>query len=71
VFFQTLRDMGYVDGQSITIDYLSAEDRSDRFPALVAECLRRKADVIYPSTTPAAQPAKTVRSRSSSTLATR
>jgi putative ABC transport system substrate-binding protein len=57
-FFQTLRELGYVDGQSIIIDYLSAEDRSDRFPALVAECLRRKADVIYPSTTPAAQAAK-------------
>jgi putative ABC transport system substrate-binding protein len=53
-FFGTLSDFGYVDGQSIIIDYLSAEDRGERFPALVAECLHRKADVIYASTTPAA-----------------
>jgi putative ABC transport system substrate-binding protein len=57
-FFQTLRELGYVDGQSIIIDYLSAEDHGERFPDLVAECLRRKADVIIPSTTPAAQIAK-------------
>ena len=57
-FFQTLRELGYVDGQSIIIDYLSAEDHGERFPDLAAECLRRKADVIVPSTTPAAQVAK-------------
>ena len=57
-FFQSLRDLGYEDGKSIIIDYLSAEDHGERFPALVAECLRRKADVIVPSTTPAAQVAK-------------
>jgi putative ABC transport system substrate-binding protein len=57
-FFQGLRDLGYVDGQSITIDYLSAEGRGERFPALAAECLRLKADIIAVSTTPAAQAAK-------------
>ena len=57
-FFQTLRELGYVNGQSIVIDYLSAEDHGERFPDLVAECLRRKADIIVPSTTPAAQVAK-------------
>jgi putative tryptophan/tyrosine transport system substrate-binding protein len=57
-FFNTLRDLGYVDGKSIIIDYLSAADRSERFPALVDECLRLKAHVIVPSTTPAAQAAK-------------
>src|SRR5208282_5318634 len=57
-FFQTLRDLGYVDGESIIIDYLSAADRGERFPDLVAECLRRKADIIVPSTTPAARIAK-------------
>jgi putative tryptophan/tyrosine transport system substrate-binding protein len=57
-FFQTLRELGYVDGQSIIIDYLSAEDHGERFPDLVAECLHRMADVIVPSTTPAAQVAK-------------
>src|SRR3977135_4367067 len=57
-FFQGLRDLGYVDGQSITIDYLSAEGRGERFPALAAECLRLKADIIAVSTTPAAVAAK-------------
>jgi hypothetical protein len=31
-----LRDLGYVDGQTITIDYLSAEGRGERYPALTA-----------------------------------
>ena len=53
VFFDSLRDLGYVDGKTIVIDYLS-----DRFPALVSECLRLKADIIAVSTTPAAQAAK-------------
>jgi putative ABC transport system substrate-binding protein len=57
-FFQGLRDLGYVDGQTIAIDYLSADGRSERFPALAAECLRLKADIIAVSTTPAAQAAK-------------
>jgi putative tryptophan/tyrosine transport system substrate-binding protein len=57
-FFEGLRDLGYVDGQSITIDYLSAEGHGEEFPALAAECLRRKADIIALSTTPAARAAK-------------
>ena len=57
-FFQGLRDLGYVDGQTITIDYLSADGRGERFPALAAECLRSKADIIVVTTTPAAHAAK-------------
>ena len=58
-FFQGLRDLGYVDGQTITIDYLSARvARAERFPALAADCLRLKADIIVVTTTPAAQAAK-------------
>jgi putative tryptophan/tyrosine transport system substrate-binding protein len=56
-FFQGLRDLGYANGQDIVIDYLSAEGNGERFPALAAECLRLKADVIAVSTTPAAQAA--------------
>jgi putative tryptophan/tyrosine transport system substrate-binding protein len=59
-FFQGLRDLGYADGQTITIDYLSAEGHGERFPALAEECLRRKTDIIAVSTTPAAQAAKIV-----------
>jgi putative tryptophan/tyrosine transport system substrate-binding protein len=57
-FFQGLRDLGYVDGQTITIDYLSADGRGERFPALAADCVRLKADIIVVTTTPAAQAAK-------------
>jgi putative ABC transport system substrate-binding protein len=57
-FFQGLRDRGYVDGQTITIDYLSAEGQAERFPTLAADCLRRKADIIVATTTDAAQAAK-------------
>jgi ABC-type uncharacterized transport system substrate-binding protein len=57
-FFQGLRDLGYVNGQTITIDYLSADGHGERFPALVEECLRLKTDIIVVSTTPAAQVAK-------------
>jgi putative tryptophan/tyrosine transport system substrate-binding protein len=57
-FFDALGDLGYVDGQTITIDYLSADGHGDRFPMLAAECLRLKADIIAASTTPATQAAK-------------
>src|SRR5215470_17416200 len=58
VFFNSLRDLGYIDGQTIVIHYLSADEKDDRFPALASECLRVKADIIAVSTTPAAQAAK-------------
>jgi putative ABC transport system substrate-binding protein len=57
-FLQALRDLGHVDGRSITIDYLSADEHGDRFPTLAAECLRRQADVITTTTTPATLAAK-------------
>jgi putative tryptophan/tyrosine transport system substrate-binding protein len=57
-FFQGLLDLGYVDGQTITTDYLSADGRGERLPALAAECLHLNADIIAVSTTPAAQAAK-------------
>ena len=58
VFFDALRDLGYVDGKTISIDYLSANARPEQYPAIAAECVRLKADVIVVSTTPAAQAAK-------------
>ena len=59
-FFDGLRDLGYVDGQTIGIDYLSADGDGERFPTLAAECLRLKADIIAVSTTPATQAAKKI-----------
>jgi ABC-type uncharacterized transport system substrate-binding protein len=57
-FFAGLRDLGYVHGKTITIHYLVADGRSEKFPELAAECVRLKADIIVVSTTPAAHAAK-------------
>jgi putative ABC transport system substrate-binding protein len=57
-FFQGLRDLGWVDGQTITIQYLSADGQGERFPALVADCLRQGPAIIVATTTPAALAAK-------------
>ncbi len=57
-FFQALRDLDYVDGQTISIDYLSASGRGEQFPVLAADCLRLKADIVVVITTPAAQAVK-------------
>jgi putative tryptophan/tyrosine transport system substrate-binding protein len=56
--FEGLRDLGYVPGQTIVIDYLTADGRPERYSALAAECVRLGADVIVTSTTPATQAAK-------------
>jgi len=57
-FFEGLSELGYVDGKTITIDYLSAAGENDRFPRLATDCLRRNADIIAVTTTPAARIAK-------------
>ena len=44
---QQLRELGYVEGKTISFDYLSSEGNYDRLPALAAELVRRKADVIF------------------------
>lgn len=45
-FRQGLRELGYAEGQNISIDYRWAEGRPDRFPALAAELTQLKVDVI-------------------------
>jgi putative ABC transport system substrate-binding protein len=57
-FFQSLRELGYVHGKTIAIDYLADEGGGDQFPALASDCLRRGADIIAVTTTPAAKAAK-------------
>jgi putative ABC transport system substrate-binding protein len=44
---QQFRALGYVEGKSITFDYLSSEGNYDRLPALAAELAGRKVDVIF------------------------
>jgi putative ABC transport system substrate-binding protein len=41
-----LRELGYVEGNNILIEWRSAEGKSDRLPALVAELVQLNADVI-------------------------
>ena len=57
-FFHGLRDLGYVDGKNITIDIRAANGVAEQFPALAAQCVASRADVIVVTTTPAAQAAK-------------
>jgi putative ABC transport system substrate-binding protein len=57
-FRQGLRDLNYVEGQNLVIEYRWAEGRYDRFPALVAEAVHLKVDVIVTTGTPAALAAK-------------
>ena len=45
-FRQGLRDLGYVEGQSILIEWRYAGDKADRFPELAAELVRLKVDVV-------------------------
>jgi putative tryptophan/tyrosine transport system substrate-binding protein len=41
-----LRELGYIEGQNITIEYRYAEGKSNRDPELAAELVRLKVDVI-------------------------
>ena len=59
-FLQGLRDLGYVEGRNLVIEYRDAEDKLERFPALAAELVALKVDVLVAPTTPAALAAKQV-----------
>jgi putative ABC transport system substrate-binding protein len=41
-----LRELGYIEGQNIAVEYRYAEEKRDRFPELVAELVRLKVDII-------------------------
>jgi putative tryptophan/tyrosine transport system substrate-binding protein len=46
---QGLRELGYVEGKNIIIEWRSAEGKLDRLPGIVAELVRLKVDVIVAS----------------------
>jgi len=45
-FVQRLRDLGWIDGRTVVIEYRWAEGRSERFSEIAAEFVRLKVDVI-------------------------
>src|SRR5712692_11657348 len=57
-FRQGLRDLGYVEGRNVVIEYRDAEGKLERLPALAAELVALKVDVIVAPNTPAALAAK-------------
>ena len=53
-----LRELGYVEGQNLIIEYRSADGRAERFPDLASEMVRLKVDVLLTRGTPAARAVK-------------
>jgi len=57
-FRQGLRELGYVEGKNIVIEYRYAEGKPDRLPGLAAELVRLKVDIIVTAGSPATRAAK-------------
>jgi putative ABC transport system substrate-binding protein len=57
-FRQGLRGLGYIEGRNVVIEYRDAEGKPERFPALAAELVALKVDVIVAPPTLAAVAAK-------------
>jgi putative ABC transport system substrate-binding protein len=57
-FLKGLKDLGYTEGANLSIEYLSAEGRSERFAKLAGDLVRHNVAVIVTSGTPATLAAK-------------
>ena len=57
-FQQGLRELGYVEGKNVAIEYRYAAGRIDRLPEMAAELVRLNVDVIVTAATPPSQAAK-------------
>jgi len=51
-FRRGLRELGYVEGQNIAIEYLYTDGKTDRLPDLVKELIRLKVDIIVTASVP-------------------
>src|SRR5439155_8590636 len=65
-----LRELGYVEGRNLVIEYRSADGRDERFPDLASELVRLKVDLIVTRGTPAAVAAKSATGRIPVVMAT-
>ena len=52
VFIEGMRERGWIEGQNFTFERLYSDSHSERFPALAAELVRRKVDIIVTAGTP-------------------
>jgi putative ABC transport system substrate-binding protein len=52
-FRQGLRELGYIEGKNLVIEYRSVEGRNERYPDLATELVRQRVDVILTRGTPA------------------
>jgi putative ABC transport system substrate-binding protein len=57
-FRQGLRELGYLEGRSIVVEYRWADGKFDKLPELAAELIRSNVDVIVPAVTQASIAAK-------------
>ena len=57
-FYRGLHELGYIEGQNLTIERRDADWKPDRLPALVAELVGLRVDIIVAWSTPTAQAAK-------------
>ncbi len=57
-FVQRLRELGWIEGRTIAIEFRWAEGRSERYAEIAAEFVRLKVDIIVTSGTPTALAAK-------------
>src|SRR4029453_52184 len=59
-FRKGLRELGYVEGQSIVIEFRSARGKFEQLPSMASELVRLKVDVIVVGTTAVARAAQQV-----------
>jgi putative ABC transport system substrate-binding protein len=57
-FRQRLRELGYIEGKNIVVDYRYPEGMSDRVPSFVAELVQSKVDILVSDLPPAIRTAK-------------